>query len=332
MEIFNEGVVTTIAGVLTLSGTQNGAATQARFYCPLSIAVASSGDLYILDHGNHSVRKLTKAGVVSLFAGIPTETGSIDGTGTAARFNRPFGIAIDPSDNLFVSDHDNQTIRKITPAGVVTTVAGSPGSSGYMDATGADARFAGPDGMVVAPDGNLYVADTYNNAIRKVTTNGEVYTFVGGVAGSSDGTGTLARLNRPAGVTSDSAGNFYVAELGNHTIRKVSPGGVVTLYAGQFGAIGQVDAQGTQARFNQPSDVAVDAFGNVYVADYFNHAIRKINSARNVTTLAGALGTSGSLDGTGNAARLWYPRGLEVDDYGNLYVADQYNQAIRLVR
>ncbi len=215
----------------------------------------------------------------------------------------------------------------------ITTVAGLAGNAGTADGTGNAARFNGPCDLAADGAGNLFVADTNNNAIRKVTSAGVVTTIAGlaGVTGSTDGTGTAARFNSPAGITLDGAGNLFVADTYNHTIRKVTPAGVVTTVAGQAGTGGGADGTGSAAAFNYPSDVAADGSGNLYVADTNNHAIRMITSAGVVSTVAGSLGTAGSANGAGGAARFSSPEGVTVDGSGNLYVADTDNQTIRKI-
>ena len=238
-------------------------------------------------------------------------------------------MAVDGDGNLYVLDSANHTIRKVTPAGEVTTFAGS-GSSGSDDGTGTAASFNNPTGVAVDGDGNLYVADTYNSTIRKVTPAGVVTTFAGsGSYGSDDGTGTAASFANPRGVAVDGDGNLYVADTNNHSIRKVTPAGVVTTFAGS-GSSGSDDGTGTAASFNEPQGVAVGGDGNLYVADIYNHSIRKVTPAGEVTTFAGS-GSSGSDDGTGTAASFNYPRGVAFDGDGNLYVADAGNRTIRKV-
>jgi glucose/arabinose dehydrogenase len=190
-------------------------------------------------------------------------------------------VAVDGDGNLYVTDRQNHTIRKITPAGVVTTLAGTAGSYGSADGTGADARFYYPYGVAVDGDGNVYVADTINHTIRKITPAGVVTTLAGtaGAVGSTDGTGADARFNEPYGVAVDGDGNVYVTDRYNHTIRKITPAGVVTTWAGAEGESGFVDGIGRAAFFDYPSGVAVDGDGNVYVADNSNHAIRKVTPA-----------------------------------------------------
>ncbi len=257
--------------------------------------------------------------------------GNEDGTGSSARFYKPCGVAVDNAGNVYVADSANHTIRKVTPAGVVTTLAGVAGQYGNADGTGSAARLAGPKGLAVDNAGNLYVADYYNNTIRKVTPTGIVTTLTGsaGSAGSTDGTGSAAQFNGPSGMAVDSAGNVYVADSGNHTIRKVTPAGVVTTLAGLAGQYGTADGTGIAARFTRPKGVAVDNAGNVYVADY--STIRKVTPVGVVTTLAGLAGVLGSADGAGSAARFNNPWGVAEDSTGNLYVADYYNYTIRKV-
>jgi sugar lactone lactonase YvrE len=270
--------------------------------------------LYVCDTSNHTIRKITPAGVVTTFAGTAGIVGSTDGTGTNAKFNLPSGITIDSSGNLYVSDNSNHTIRKITPAGVVTTFAGSAGSFGSTDGTGTAARFFKPQGIIIDSSDNLYVCDVFNHTIRKITPAGVVTTIAGtaGSTGSVDGTGTAARFNNPIGITIDSSNNLYVCDGLNHTIRKITPAGVVTTIAGSAGTYGSTDGTGTAARFQQPLGITIDSSNNLYVCDIFNHTIRKITPAGVVTTFAGTAGSTGSVDGTGTAARFYQPLGITI--------------------
>jgi sugar lactone lactonase YvrE len=247
-------------------------------------------------------------------------------------FKYPNGVAVDATGNVYIADESNHTIRKFTSGGVVTTLAGTAGSSGSTDGTGSAARFTSPTGVAVDATGNVYVADRANHSIRKITSGGVVTTLAGSTAGdtgSSDGTGSAARFYNPAGVAVDVDGTVYVAERGNHTIRKITFDGVVTTLAGTAGSSGSTDGTGSAARFYRPIGVAVDAADNVYVTDGSNHTIRKITSGGVVTTLAGTAGSSGSTDGIGSAAQFYEPAGVAVDAAGNLYVVEPFNYTIR---
>lgn len=273
---------------------------------------------------------------VFTWAGLAGAHGVNDGVGTNASFYYPCGVALDRAGNLYLADAENQIVREINTAGVVTTLAGSPGSAGTNDGSGDLARFDGPQSVAINADGTvMFVADTANT-IRKMVitgTNWVVSTFAGsaGITGTNDGNGSAARFNDPRCVALATNGDIYVADANNATIRKVTASGMVTTLAGYGGKTGTNDATGSAARFNQPRYLAVDDATNVYVADWNNFTVRRISSAGVVTTLAGLAGTSGTNDGTGSAARFYSPRGVSVDKTGNVYVADYWNCTIRKI-
>jgi sugar lactone lactonase YvrE len=321
----------TLAGLAGSSGSTDGTGSAARFNYLSDVSVDTAGNLFVADRINQTIRKVTSAGVVTTLAGLAGFSGSDDGTGSAARFFNPSGTAVDSSGNVFVADSSNHTIRKVTSSGVVTTLAGLAGSSGSSDGTGSAARFNNPFGIAVDSSGNVFVADTSNRTIRKVTSAGVVTTLAGsaGNSGSADGTGSAARFNNPNGIAADTAGNLFVADTSNRTIRKVTSAGVVTTLAGSAGNIGSTDGTGSAARFNNPYGIAADTAGNLFVADTVNQTIRKVTSAGVVTTLAGTVGVTGTADGIGSDARFNNPLGVAVNTAGNLFVADQDNHTIR---
>jgi hypothetical protein len=328
------GVVTTLAGTPGVLGTNNGTGTAAKFNYPYGLAVATNGTIYVADCYNHVIRKITAAGVVTTFAGKMSTSGSANGSATTARFYYPVGVSIGSGGTLYVADYGNSMIRKITSAGTVSTLAGTAGSSGSANGTGSAARFDQP--FDVAADlnsGLVYVADSGNQLIRKITSAGVVTTLAGQAvtSGTNNGSGSTVRFNMPTGAAFDVNGNMYIADYGNQVVRKMSPAGVVTSLAGMAGVTGTNNGTGTAARFNGPVGVAVDGSGNVYVAEYANHAIRKITPAGVVTTLAGRPGTYGTNNGTGTAARFTNPVGVAVDTSGTVYVGDYGNNAIRKI-
>jgi sugar lactone lactonase YvrE len=371
-------------------GSVDGIGSAARFNSPCGVAVDDAGNLFVADTRNHRIRKVTPDGLVTMLAGGPGArgtdgdtngampmlgpdgqladgpgaSGTNDGTGRAARFYRPESVAVDHAGNAFVADTMNNTIRKVTSAGVVTTLAGIPGdcyprggfaTAGAMpiydgpayaehryrmvtefvahltaDGTGSAAGFNGPGGVTVDRTGNVFVADTFNQTIRKITPAGLVTTLAGGPGsiGSADGTGRSARFNFPYSVAVDQAGNVFVADTMNHTIRRVTPSGVVTTLAGTAGTPGTNDGTGQSARFSMPTGVAVDRAGSLFVADSGNATIRKVTGAAVVTTIGGTPGVTGWADGVGTSAQFCSPRGIAVDRAGCLYVTDSCNNRI----
>lgn len=273
-------------------------------------------------------------------AGLPQMSGTNDGTGSFAGFNLPTGPAVDKAGNLYLADNGNNTIRKVTPAGVVTTLAGQPEVHGTNDGTGSAAQFFGPAAVAVDSADNVYVADFDNYTVRKLTpvgTNWMVSTLAGtpGVYGTNDGTGSAARFYYPAGVAVDSARNVYVADFFNHTIRKLTQmdtNWVVTTLAGVALSSGTNDGIGRAARFHNPGSIAVDSANNLYVADTGGCTIRKMTQIGTnwmVTTLAGLGNKVGTNDGTADSARFHLPQGVALDANSNLYVADTGNDTIR---
>jgi sugar lactone lactonase YvrE len=256
---------------------------------------------------------------VSTLAGSDT-AGSINGTGSAARFSGMFGLALDATGNVYVGDALNSQIRKITVDGVVTTFAG-----------GTAANFLTPSGLVFDSVGNLYVTDAGNHNLRRITPAGVITTIAGsGTFASRDGNGLLASFKTPAGIVIDSNGNIFIGDAEAHVIRKISLQGDVTTFAGTTDVKGSADGTGTQASFNDPAGLAIDADNNLYVADALNNKIRKITPAGVVTTFAGS-GTAGSANGTGTAATFNVPVNLSIDADGFLYVAEAQGNVIRKI-
>ena len=275
-------------------------------------------------------------GQTTTFAGNG-KVGITDGVGTSSVMSGPVGIALDKAGNLYVTNYFlisipyiNDYIRKVTPAGVVTTIAGND-NQGYTNGQGNAAQFFAPNGTAVDASGNIYVADIGNNVIRKVTPTGLVTTYAGnGKAGNIDGIADSASFNKPTSVAMDASGNLYVADYSNNLIRKITPGRIVSTLAGGGVVAGFVDGTGSAAMFKNPQGVATDLAGNVYVADAGNDAIRKITPAGVVTTLTGN-GSLGLTDGALATAEFNRPTGLAVDIGGNIYVADASNQLIRKI-
>lgn len=327
----SQEVVATLAGTISVSGNSNGPMATALFSDPTGLAMDATGNVYIADNQNHAIRKLSTNGIVSTFAGKLGIAGGADGTGTNASFNNPSGIAIAPNGTLYVTDTGNNTIRSITTNAVVTTLAGLAGQIGTTNATGSLARFSSPLGIAINPSGVIYVADSGNHTIRKVTSAGVVTAFAGspGVWGTNDGSAGAALFNGPVGIAIDSHTNLFVSDSNNHTIRKITPSGNVSTWAGAPGMDGTNDGNGNAALFCHPGELKLDRNNMLYVVDSFNHTIRRISTNAAVTTVAGLGENEGSADGLGARARFFNPYGLAIDHNGNLRIADTYNETIR---
>ncbi|MBC7383027.1 MAG: hypothetical protein H7296_08540, partial [Bacteroidia bacterium] len=319
-------LITTLAG--NLPGFSNASGSNAQFNLPTGITTDPSGNIYIADYNNNVIRKITPVGVVTTFAGTGVY-GFLDGAGSVARFRSPTGITSDQVGNIYVADQFNHKIRKISPSGVVSSVAGD-GLNGYVNGTAANARFNFPTCLAVDLSGNLYVADQYNHVIRKISSLGIVSTLAGsGVSGFKDDIGTLAQFNLPTGIAVDSNGLVYVADYNNNRIRKITATGIVTTLAGT-GIAGAVDGAGNQASFYNPTGVFADALQNIYVADKNNLKIRKISPLGLVSTIAGS-GSWGADDGMGLIAKFGDPYNIAKDISGNFYVADANNHRVRKI-
>ncbi|MCE3227549.1 MAG: Serine/threonine-protein kinase PknD [Bacteroidetes bacterium] len=279
--------------------------------------------------------------VVSTYAGDGTQ-GFIDGDTAAARFRSPFGICMDKNSNLYIADGGNHSIRKITASGIVTTLAGT-GVAGYLDGAAASAQFNNPTGVCADDSGNVYVSDFQNHRIRKISYSGSVTTVAGnGTPGYTDGSPATAQFSYPRGICGSKNGNLFVGDSWNHRIRKIDANGNVSTYAGggvAFGVSsvgGLVDAKDTAARFYTPAGVSIDKNNNVFVADAYNHRIRRIDTARNVSTVAGSgatgVGNGGYANGPVTMALLNTPTELHVDSTGlKIYIGDTFNNRVRAV-
>jgi len=331
--------VRTYAGRSDRTGALDGTRTEATFTSPVGLALDSAGNLFVADSGSFTIREIAGNSVTTP-AGTPLAAGAADGR--PASFARPMGITITSGDDfLFVADRENHTLRLRYPGdrllGFVTTIGGMAGQPGAVDGAGDLSRFSSPAAITSDPRGRLYVADSGNNRIRKLTSVPEYvgyyesFPFAGSVEGATDGSAAEARFRNPSGVAADGELIVYVADTGNHTIRRIV-NGIVGTVAGLAGSPGSADGYGAAVRFNAPTGIAVDARGNLYVCDTGNHTIRKVSPSGMVTTVAGLAGTAGDSDGIGTNARFSAPGGIAIDANGTIYIADTGNHVIRIAR
>lgn len=332
-------VVTTFAGTKDgAPGYVDGPLSQARFRNPTGIAAGPGDAIYIADSGNNRIRVISDqahsgAPAVSTLAGSGT-AGFNDGEATSARFNKPQAIAVDAGGVVYVADTGNHRIRRIGTDGIVTTVAGD-GTPGFRDGASTQARFTAPAGIAIDVQGNLYISDTGNSSVRFISANGEVRTIAGdGTTGAEDS--PRPRFNGPAGIMADArSGYLYLADRGNHRIRRLTPNGTVITVAGADRGYG--DGAPSQARFAEPSSVAIDPDGKLVIADTGNSMVRLIDpdlalsgGQSAITTLAGT-GERGFADGTGNLARFSSPKAVVVVSSGAIIVADSGNNVLRRI-
>jgi sugar lactone lactonase YvrE len=331
--------VSTLAGngVPGISG-DNGRASEAQLNFPMGVAVDANGNVYIADQLNARIRRVAIDGTISTVAGNGSGGYSGDGgSATNAGLLTPCGVVVDRNGNLFIADTRNHRVRRVTPGGTITTVAGN-GTAAYAG-DGAEAIGASlnvPVALALDSAGNLYIADAFNSAIRKVTFDGKIWTVAGrGIPGFSGdgGSATAASLNQPGGITVDATDNLYIADSSNHRIRKVTTDGVITTVAGGprrgFSGDGGV---ATGASLNYPRGIALDSLGRLYITDSLNNRIRALLPDGTILTIAGAgFGDYGD-GGPALEARFRFPEGLAIDNAGALYVADNQNSRIRVLR
>ncbi len=268
------GEVTTFAGT-GAPGSADGKSRTASFFYPGSLIADNHGNIFVADTHNNLIRKISPDGTVTSVT-IKNADSSANKRDSLIRLDNPSGVAVDAMGNIYVTDWNNDLIRKISPEGKIITIAGSR-KPGAVDGSGAKASFYLPAGIVADSTGNIYVSDSYNNMIRKITPDGMVTTLAGQKKkGALDGKGTAASFLHPEGIALDNQSNIIVADMGNNKIRKITPDGIVTTIAGS-GLRGAADGPDTTASFNRPYGVAVDKKGNIYVADFQNNKIRKIS-------------------------------------------------------
>jgi gliding motility-associated-like protein len=337
--LINAQIISTFAGTGVAGYTGDGGqATLAELDGPNGIAVDASGNIYVANQFECSIRKITPAGIIGTFAGTGVSGFSGDGgQASLAQLNGPIGITFDALGNLYVADAGNERVRKITSGGIISTIAGT--GTATFSGDGGPATSAGlniPNGVAVDASGNVYITDDNNNRVRKINTSGIISTFCGnGTAGFSGdgGQATSASINKISGITIDAGGNFYIADNYNNRVRKITPSGIISTYAGN--GIGGSTGDGgsaTSASLNHPSRLTLDAAGNLYISDDLNYKIRMVTTSGIISTVVGT-GVAGFSGDGGNAttAQIKNPAGIAFDLSGDLLIGDWANQRVRKV-
>jgi hypothetical protein len=329
-----QDIVSTLVG--SSEGDLDAAGTSAKIKQSYGLVQDSQGNIFFTDTYNNKIKKITTTGVVTTFAGTGA-AGTTDGAGTLAQFNLPIGIAIDATDNLFVTDYNNHRIRKITPTGNVSTFVG--GTKGFLDSTqifnlATDVQFNFPVGLIFDQSGNLLVCDADNDKIRKIAINAagnfvSASTFLGTSEGDDNTVGNV-KFNNPFGITKDASGNLYITDFYNHKIKKINPAKEVTTIAG--GTFGDIDDIGTEAKFYQPYGITINNAAELFVADFSNNKIKKITTSGNVSTVIGK-GNAMPGDVIGNAkdSKINQPVAVMIDKVGNLIFTDSNNFKIKKI-
>lgn len=329
------GVISTIAGTGAAGFNGDGlAAASAQLNFPRGLIVDASGNLFFADAGNDRVRRISAAGFISTIAGTGVAGFSGDGGPAAtAQLNNPFAVALDAAGNLYIADRGNHRVRRVTPAGVIATVAGT-GVGGYSGDGGSatSARILEPVGVAIDTAGDLFICAS--SRIRRVTPAGIISTIAGRARFGPDNAPALnSLLDRPLGLAMDAAGAIYIADQFNHRVRKVSPAGIISTFAGNGQAASTGDGgQAGSAALNAPSGVFVDPAGNLFISEVAGHRIRKVTPAGVISTFAGT-GVAGSTGDGGPAAsaRLSGPRQFAMDSEGNLYISEQTGHRVRRI-
>jgi len=317
-------IVSTFAGDGT-AAYLDGPLLSAKFATPSDIAISADGILYVADYNSRRIRKITGE-QVSLLAG-DGHFGTRNGAGDTAQFVDPFRIEVDAGGNVYVMDQADARVRRITPAGMVSTYAGTS-VSGFKDGDVSIALFRqGMGGIAMGAQGAIYIDDTQNGRIRKISATGQVSTFAGKeTRGFVDGDTSVAKFLNPNAIVFDKQGNMYVADNGNYCIRKITPAGMVSRFTG-LGMTGMADGGPGVAQFQYINDMVINNDGNLFLCD--GDRIRKVTPTGEVSTIAGS--STGYADGDGPTAKFNYPAGLAIDAEGNLYVADAMNNRVRKI-
>jgi sugar lactone lactonase YvrE len=332
-------IITTVAGGGTGGLGDGGPAVDCELYNPYGLAIDNAGNLYIADRGYNRIRKISADGIITTIAGTGSPSFSGDGgPATNASINFPLGVTFDVSNNIYFSDRDNNRVRKIDEAGIITTFAGN----GMVGDTGdggpsTAAEFNGPGSLKFDRFGNLYVSDLFNNRIRMVNTAGIITTIAGTGVSVNNGDGglaTAAGVYNPYGIVFDNTGNLYFTEYEGNRIRKINTAGIITTIAGNDTAGFRGDSGlAINAEVNHPDDIAIDASGNLYITDQGNQRVRKITTDGSINTIAGN-GLFGYNGDSEDALLMEFkdPTGILIDHAGSLYIADLGNDRIRYIR
>jgi sugar lactone lactonase YvrE len=327
------GYLCIVAGTGRFGAPTPGPAISADLANPQGVAVDAAGNLYIADNLNHVVEKVTPLGALSVVAGTGTYGAPTPGPATTSDLDDPSGVAVDAAGNLYIADNFNHVVEKVTPSGALSVVAGTGTYGAPTPGPATSSDLGNPGGVAVDAAGDLFIADNFNHVVEKVTPSGalSVVAGTGSFGAPKPGPATGSDLGTPAGVAVDGAGDLYISDWGDFVVEKVTPSGTLSVVVGTGNSGEPIPGPATSSHLDDPWGVAVDAAGNLYVADYFNHVVERVTPSGTLGVIAGTGSQGAVTPGPATSSDLGEASGVAVDDFGDLYICDYLDDVVSVV-